>query len=237
MNTKNQTIEKNDLYDYGYYIFQNPDYFKFSIDSVLLAEFVCVHKKNNKVLDLCTGNAPVPMILNIKYGDRVNITGIELQEDIYDLACKSIVFNKFNNINILNMDANDVPSKIHDKFDIVTCNPPYFEVSGDNINENEVKAIARHEIKINLEGIVSVASKMIENKGYFYMVHRANRLADITNVLNKYKFGVKRIIPIYDKKDVDCTFILIESVYNGKNYVKIGKPIYINKYKSYKNIF
>ena len=234
MNTKR---EINDLYDYGYYIYQNPDYFKFSIDSVLLAEFVCVHKKKNKVLDLCSGNAPVPMILSIKYGDRVDITGVELQDEIYELGKDSIEYNKLDNIKFIKEDAKNIPNILKEKFDIVTCNPPYFEVSGDNINENEVKAIARHEIKIDLDGIINVASRMIENKGYFYMVHRANRLADITNTLNKYKFGIKRIIPVYDKQGVDCTFILIESVYNGKNYVKIGKPVYIKENSSYKNIF
>ena len=234
MNTKR---EINDLYDYGYYIYQNPDYFKFSIDSVLLAEFVCVHKKKNKVLDLCSGNAPVPMILNIKYGDRVEITGVELQDEIYELGKESIEYNKLDNIKFIKEDVKNIPNVLKEKFDIVTCNPPYFEVTGVNINDNEVKAIARHEIKIDLDGIVKVASKMIENKGYFYMVHRANRLADITNVLNKYKFGIKRIIPVYDKQGVDCTFILIESVYNGKNYVKIGKPLYIKENETYKNIF
>ena len=89
MNTKR---EINDLYDYGYYIYQNPDYFKFSIDSVLLAEFVCVHKNKNKVLDLCSGNAPVPMILSIKYGDRVDITGVELQDEIFELGKDSIEY-------------------------------------------------------------------------------------------------------------------------------------------------
>jgi len=237
MDAKTTKKEINDLYDYGYYIYQNQDYFKFSIDSVLLAEFVCVHKKKNKVLDLCSGNAPVPMILNIKYGDRVDITGVELQKEIFELGIDSIKYNKFKNIKLLNDDIKNIPSKIHDKFDVVTCNPPYFEVFSDNINENEIKAIARHEIKIDLENVINVASKMLENKGYFYMVHRANRLADITNTLNKYKFGIKRIIPVYDKKETDCTFILIESVYNGKNYVKIGKPIFIKENSTYKNIF
>ena len=82
-----------------------------------------------------------------------------------------------------------------------------------------------------------ILDEMIENKGYFYMVHRANRLVDITNTLNKYKFGDKRLILVYDKQGVDCTFILIESVYNGKNYVKIGKPLFIKENESYKNIF
>ena len=229
--------EINDLYDYGYYIYQNPDYFKFSIDSVLLAEFVCVHKKKNKVLDLCSGNAPVPMILSIKYGDRVDITGVELQDEIYELGKDSIEYNKFNNIKFIKEDVKNIPNVLKEKYDIITCNPPYFEVTGVNINDNEVKAIARHEITCTLEDCIRVASSHIEYNGLFYMVHKDFRLADIIILLNKYNFGIKRIIPIYNDETSECTSIIVESVYKGKDYVKIGKSIYINKYKSYKNIF
>ena len=128
MNTKR---EINDLYDYGYYIYQNPDYFKFSIDSVLLAEFVCVHKNKNKVLDLCSGNAPVPMILNIKYGDRVDITGVELQEEIYELGKDSIDYNKLDNIKLINDDVKNIPNVLKEKFDIILTSKEqrnYYEV-------------------------------------------------------------------------------------------------------------
>ena len=231
--------ELNDLYDYGYYIYQNPDFFKFSIDSVLLAEFVNLKKGKNKVLDLCTGNAPVPMILHKKYGEKLDITGIELQKEIFELATESLKYNKIDSINIINDDVKNVPSLLKNKkFDIITCNPPYFKQNETNyINENEVKAIARHEIKVDLETIIQVASKVIENQGDFYLVHRPERIADVVTILNKYNFGVKRIVPVYDDKDKKSCLFLIESVFNGKNYVIIDKPLFLSEHVSYKNIF
>ena len=60
-------LVKNDLFDYkNRYIMQFENAFKFSLDSLLLAEFVSVKKTDKNVLDMCTGNAPVPLILSLK---------------------------------------------------------------------------------------------------------------------------------------------------------------------------
>ncbi len=83
----------NDLYDYNLKIYQDTDFFKFSLDSILLAEYVVVHPKD-KVIDLCTGNAPIPMILSTRYSNK--IFGIELQEQVFQNAIESVRYNNLN---------------------------------------------------------------------------------------------------------------------------------------------
>ena len=230
--------ELNDLYDYDYMIYQNPDYFKFSIDAILLAEFVDIKMNQRKILDLCTGNAPIPLILDKKYHHKLDITGIELQKEIYDLAIKSIEYNKVENIKVINMDVMDYSKNNKEKYDIVTCNPPYFKVTSDEIiNDLDIKAKARHEIAIDLEGVISAAQKCVKNKGYFYMVHRPERLVDIISLLKKYHFGIKRIVTVYNDMHSKCTLILIEAIYNGEDYIKFEQPIFIDQHSSFKNIF
>ena len=120
----------------------------------------------------------------------------------------------------------------------MVCNPPYFKTSNvEIINDNEIKAIARHEIKLDLDGVIYSASKCVKNKGMFYLVHRPERLADIILTMNKYKFGVKRVQAVYDHVGAKCSLILVEAMYNGENYVKITEPIYLNEKRSYKGIF
>ena len=80
----------NNLLNYDLKIYQNEDAFKFSIDSVLLAEFVNINFRTKNIIDFCSGNAPIPMILSTKF-DK-NIVGVEIQKDIYDLGVKSINF-------------------------------------------------------------------------------------------------------------------------------------------------
>lgn len=226
----------NDLYDYDMKIYQNNQYFKFSVDSVLLAEFVCVRKGAKNILDLCSGNAPIPLILSKKYGNKINVDAYELQSEIYELGKNSIEINEIKNINYFNDDIKNIDFK--KKYDIVTCNPPYFIYHNEElINENEILAKARHEITTNLDEVVKIASKSIKMGGYFYMVHSSYRLVDVVLTLKKYNFGIKSIVPIYDNRNSESSLVLIEALFGGKDYVKMREPIYIDENKTYQGIF
>ena len=61
----------NDLLNYDLKIYQNEDAFKFSIDSVLLAEFVDINLRTKNIIDFCSGNAPIPMILSTKFDKNI----------------------------------------------------------------------------------------------------------------------------------------------------------------------
>ena len=223
----------NDLYDYGYYIYQNSDYFKFSVDSILLAEFVKL-KNNQTILDLCAGNIPVPLILTSK-NKTVKITAVELQKEIYDLGCKSIEKNNLKNIDLVNCDVNNF--KTQQKFDVVTCNPPYFKVNKDSmLNENRTKTIARHEVKVNLNDIIDCAYNNLNENGLFYLVHRPNRLIDVIVALENKRFGIRKIVFVQTKNTKKCEFFLLEASKNKKNDPKI-EILNIAELKTYKSIF
>ena len=98
----------NDLFDYeNLKIVQNEDYFKFSIDSILLAEYAKINKNDNKILDLCSGNLPIPFILNYKY--QKNINAVELQNEIYEYGKESIKINNLeDNINYIHDDVKNI---------------------------------------------------------------------------------------------------------------------------------
>ena len=94
----------NDLVGKNLKIYQNDDYFKFSLESVLLPEFVDINLRDKKIIDLCSGNCPIPLILSKK--TLASITAVELQKEIYELGLKSIKINhKENQIELLNEDV------------------------------------------------------------------------------------------------------------------------------------
>ena len=147
---------QNDLYCYGLKIYQDNELFKFSLDSLLLTEFVDIKKSDRKLLDLCSGNAPLPLIIASRHD--IEVTGVEIQKEIYDLALKSIKENNLTNIKMLNCNVKDLKNYFPgNNFDIITCNPPFFKVDKTSlINEDLKKAMARHEITITLEEILEV---------------------------------------------------------------------------------
>ena len=219
----------NDLLNYDLKIYQCDDYFKFSIDSVLLAEFVEINYKDKNILDLCSGNAPIPMILSTKF--KKNIVGVEIQKEIYELGAKSIKLNNIKNIEFINNDVNELIGLFNYKFDIITCNPPYFKCDDKSIiNKNKVKSIARHELLIDLEGIIKISSNLLRDSGKLYLVHRVERFTDILYLLKKYNYGVKRVQFVYDNYEANSCFLLIEAKYKCKDDLKVLKPLFIDKY-------
>ena len=231
-------IVKNDLFDYGMEIFQDEDAFKFSLDSILLAEFVEDKKDINNIVDFCTGNGAVPLILSTKY--KAKITGFEIQKNPYQLAFNSVKLNdKEKQIKIIHDDlANVLEYILPETIDIVTCNPPYFKYKKDsNINDIEEKAIARHEIETNLTSIIMSARYILKNRGILYMVHRPERLQEIINLLSEYKFAVKKLQFVYSDFKKNALMVLIKATKNGQEGLKVNPPINVMNYKTYKNIF
>lgn len=231
----------NDLFDYdGLKIYQYEDKFKFSLDSILLAEFVELKNNTRTIVDFCTGNAPVPLILSTKTNAR--IYGFELQENIYQLAKMSVRENKLESqINIIHANLVDSLEYIlPESVDAVTCNPPYFKYEKNKslINEDEEKAIARHEIAMNLEDLMTAAKYILKNKAPLYLVHRCDRLEEILDCLNKYNFKVKKIQFVYASYKKEAIMVLIKATKNGKiGSLKVMPPIDVLEHKSYKGIF
>ena len=231
-------IVLNDLFDYGLKIYQYEDGFKFSVDSILLAEFVRITRKTKNILDLCSGNASVPLILTTKTNAKID--AFEIQEIIYNLAQKSINYNNLSEqITIYNGDIKKLNNYVNNKkYDIITCNPPYVKVDSiDFINATEVLAIARHEIKINLEDIFEIASNHLDDKGEFYLVHRASRLDEIIIIANKYNLNVKNIEFIKTLNNNKPYIVLVRCIKNSKLGVKINNPKNIENIKTYQGIF
>ena len=210
-------------------IVQNKDYFNFSLDSIILPYFVQINPSTKKIMDLCTGNAPIPMILSMR--TNAEIYGVELQKEIYELAVQSIKLNKqFKNIKLINENVKNIINLYEtDYFDIITCNPPYFKKEEKSIiNNNKIKSIARHEIEINLEDIIKVSRKLLKNGGSLNLVHRTDRLIEIIDLMKKNNIEPKRIRFVYSKIGKESNLVLIDGRKNGSTGLKILPPLYVH---------
>lgn len=212
------------------YIYQDTEYFNFSLDSVLLPNFVTINKNINKILDIGCGNAPIPLILSTKTDAK--IIGVEIQAEIYSLAIKSVKINNLQNqIEIINDDILEYANKIEsDSFDIITCNPPFFKVNeGSNLNDNECKKIARHEIKLNLNDLFKIAKKLLKNNGVISIVHRPDRMIEIIEIMKKNNIEPKKLRLVYPKYGDNANMILIEGRKNGNVGLSILSPLYVHE--------
>ena len=131
--------------------------------------------------------------------------------------------------NIINDDIKNLSNLYEsDSFDIITCNPPYFKYDKNKslINEDEEKAIARHEITLNLEKLFAIAKKLLKNNGVISIVHRPERFVEVVEEMKKNNIEPKKVQFVYPKKDMEANIMLIEGSKNGKPGLKILPPLY-----------
>lgn len=235
----NNDIKENeridDLQINGLKIIQNKDKFCFGIDSVLLADFAKNMKKNANILDLGTGTGILAILLTAKV--HVNkIIGIEIQEEMAEMARRSIELNNLENkITILNQDIRHMDEILETyKYDVIITNPPYMKKNTGLKNEDESKLISRHEVECTLDDIARISTKLLKDNGEIYMVHRPDRLVDIMEKFRKFRLEIKEMRVVYSKFGTQANLILIKAVKNGRPFLKIHNPLYVyNEYGKY----
>ncbi len=216
------------LADESMKIIQSPSCFAFSLDAVLLAHFAHIPIKGGRILDLCTGNAVIPLLLSKR--TQAEIVGVEIQERIFHMAERSIALNNLTDrLSVIHGDLKEMqPVLGHSNFDVVTCNPPYFRSPRETeYNENEYLTIARHEVYCTLEDVVQACKLHVRPGGKVAMVHRPGRLVDIIDLFREYKLEPKRIRFVYPKFGKEANMLLIEGIRDGKPDIKILPPLYI----------
>ncbi len=222
--------EIHDLLAYnGVKIIQRKDLFRFSLDSLLLADFIKINPKTNRIIDLGTGGAPIPLYLSLKTDKP--IIGIDIQDDVLALAKKSVELNKLEKqIEIKKLDISNVHEEFESSsFDIVSSNPPFFKFHNKEfLNKLDSQTLSRHEVTIDLEGIITATKKIISVGGSFFMIHRAGRLDEIILLLNKHRFVIKRMKFVYTTQNKTAMMVLLETRYNGNSGdIIIEKPLFI----------
>ena len=220
---------KNRLLDTDLIIYQDDDWFKFSLDSVLLSRFVTINLRHTNILDLATGNAPIPLLLSFR--TNAFIYGVEYQKCIYELAYQSVLENnKDSQINLICEDVKNLSKMFDgDMFDVITCNPPYFKTSNKNfLNDNSVKSLARHEITLTLDDVLMQSKYLLKNGGIFAMVHRTERFIEIIEKMKQNNIEPKRVQFIYPKEGRDSDLFLIEGIKNGRSGLKMLAPLVIH---------
>lgn len=218
----------DDLGINGLKLIQDTDLFCFGTDSVLLSDFVHI-KSGAKLVDFCTGNGIIPILLSAKI-KAAKITGIEILKPSYELAVRNAGLNGLNGrLEFVNDDIKNWNKYfLNGSIDAVTVNPPYM-VSGSGFkNPNDLKAAARHELFIDFDGICECASKILKFGGHFFAVHRADRLCDVISSMRKYRLEPKRLTFISPSPECAANLILIEGMLGANASLRIEKPIYAN---------
>lgn len=196
----------------GIVINQDKDLYSFNLDTILLYNFTKPTQKG-RIVDLCSGNGAVGLTLSAK--TKAQIYLVELQKVLADLSKISIIENHLENqVVSINDDLKNISKYIdHDSIDTIVCNPPYFSKDvKTKIKDNEVLAIARHELTTNLNEVLHTCMILLKENSHLFLVYRPDRLTELLATMSNNKLQPKEIKFVRSKKDSVANLVLIDAI-------------------------
>ena len=193
----------------GYVIIQNPKYFSFGTDAILLGDFADV-TAGERIVDFGTGCGIIPVLLCAKRKD-ISVTGIEIQPQLADMAKRSIALNGLEErVHIVCGDLKNAGDLEPYGVDVVTVNPPYEKQGAGKENANPYINIAKRELKCTLEDVVSAASRILRTGGRLYLIYRTERFAELMDCMRRCKVEPKRVMLVSPRQDKPPNFAIVE---------------------------
>lgn len=227
-------ISKDSLFNGALLCYQHKDGYRFSIDSVLLADFA-KNWKGATILDLGCGSGILGLILLYRnFGEIKKIYGIEYQKSLADLARRNTRENNFEDKQQI-IHGNYVELKKHfsaESFTHVICNPPFYRVGRGRPSKQEEAYLARHQVVSSTADLTENISYGLKNKGTVAIIYPAELLAELISLLRKSNLEPKYIRTVYSYPDAEfASLVLLECRKNGGVGLKYMKPLYIYEHK------
>ncbi|MCX7945312.1 MAG: methyltransferase [Deltaproteobacteria bacterium] len=206
-------------------LYQPKEGYRFSEDSILLADFSLGIKGLS--IDLGTGCGVIPIIIAMRSKGIEKIYGVEIQERLSYLAKENVKINKLEGrIEIITQDIRKLKENFAPQvFDLVISNPPYMQVDRGIISSASEKAFARHEILLRIQDILNISRYLLKSKGVLKLVYPTMRLVDLFVLMRMRKIEPKRIRLVYYRQDTPSNIALIEGVKFGKSSLEILPPL------------
>ena len=213
-------------------LIQRRDGYRFSIDAILLANFI-TPKKHERLLDIGTGCGIIPIYLS-KKGYENTMIGVEIQKDLFDLSMRNKCGNKCDNVDFIHGNITSLAQSLKKSpFHVVVANPPYTKARTGRQSPGHSRLLARYETALNLEGLISASSSLLFKKGRLCVIYPARRLGELIYVARSGNLELKRVRFVYPRKNEEANLFLAEFMKEGGIGTTIQQPLYIYENSSY----
>ena len=199
----------------GVKIIQKKKGYRFSADSLLLADFPDLTGVI-KAVDLGTGSGIVAILI-AKKTQELRVVGMELQDALFDLARRNVDLSSLSQrVDIVKGDLKNIKGRFETgSSDLVVCNPPYYPLGKGRVGPNQERTVARHEVAVTMADIIGVSEYLLRNGGRVAMVYPASRLKEVISVMRKHKIGPRRVKEVRTN-EAEVVLIEGEKGYEGE---------------------
>ncbi len=204
-------------------IYQDTDMFLINSDTEALGEFIEVYK-NDSVLDMGTNTGA--LLLYASIFNPKKLTGLDINEKALKLAKQNLDYNNIINYELI---CDNIVTFRHEPYDVIICNPPYFETKEDNKAVNEFKNLAKHESILNLKSLVKSISANLKDNGTLYFLFLTSRLEEVVLELAKNNLTIKEMKFVFDKNKENSNVFMVKCVKNAKMGMNVKKSLIFSR--------
>jgi len=204
-------------------VIQSKDGYRFSIDAILLSEFVTI-RPGDVVVDLGTGCGIILLVLLLTKPVG-HVFGLEIQEELASQAARNADLNGFKTVMEVIIGDIKNPPMAGKRADVVICNPPYRQAKSGRINPDPRRAVARHELLASVDDILVAAAGLLRKKGRLALVYPSVRLTEILVRMRRFGLEPKRLRLNYPTLESNAELALIEASLGGKPGLEVDPPL------------
>lgn len=199
----------------GFTLESAPGVFPLGTDTMLLADFVRLHRQA-RICDLGCGGGALGLLLCARRDD-CTVTGVDLQTEACGLCLRNIERNGLSGrMTVLEGDLRQHRQLLPaGGFTDVVSNPPYFPAAAPAAPAPQ-RAAARSQQFCSTEELAQAAAWCLQWGGRFSLVYRPELLADLCCALRASGLEPKRLRPVRHRSGLSPSVVLLEAVRGGK---------------------
>ncbi len=222
-----ETYTADTLFDPPLTIFQPKTGYRFSLDPLILAAHI--HPaRGDRIIDMGCGCGIISLILGVRH-QNIHITGVEIQKNLALLAQKNTVQNRLDSrIHILHQDIRNLSrTEITQPAEIIVSNPPYKKKATGRLNPDTKKALARHEITLDIATLVDKAALFVKPGGQLCLIFPAPRMEELILCLTSAGFAPHWIRLVHFRPAGPAQRVLVSAVKSDDISCTTRSPLHL----------
>lgn len=227
-----KNVTKDALFNDRIIVTQPASGYRFSMDAVIVANTALL-RPPGRVCDIGTGCGIIPLVMAYRNAKIETIYGIEIQGSLSAIAIENVMQNRLDDrIKIIHKDINLVTvDDLNGPVDLVVANPPHHVKNAARINPLSEKALARHEITLTMDHLLSSAARLLAPSGRLIMIYPAARLAPLLAGMKNRQIAPRILRFVHTSPEKNASRVVVEGVKGGGEDLKIVGPLFITDEK------
>jgi tRNA1(Val) A37 N6-methylase TrmN6 len=185
---------------------------------------LCGLKKRIRVLDV--GCATGALLCYAAVQRPASLCGIDLFPEVIAQAEKNLKQNAIDaKLSVCRMQEFR-PTGL---FDVIVCNPPYFDTKKEDLkNRNPYLSLARHETSLSMLDLFQHAERLLNEDGVLYLVHRADRLAELFHTAEEFHLIPIRMRLAYKSMHGTASSVLLCFGKGRERVMRVDPPVLLD---------